>query len=188
LVLGSSVGFLFFVLCSLFARRATSSLFYFMTQQSNIHTHQLPAPFLAVIFRIGGESYGLAVETVREIVNVPALLPIAGAPGYLAGLLNLRGVFLPVLDGRVLVSQPLPIALNNQVIILGGAAAEFGLLIDQALTIEQVTPLPSTALPRCAKLPLFEHLLSYDQHAAFHIDLDGLRALLPARLNETVSS
>jgi chemotaxis signal transduction protein len=158
-----------------------------MTQQIDMHVQELPAPFLAVISRIGGESYGLSVDGVREIVSLPALLPLSGAPNYVAGLFNLRGIFLPVLDGRALVNQPAPLDLSNQVLVLGNTTAEFGLLVDQALIIDLVAPMPTTALPRYAKLPLLAHLLSYGEHAAFHIDLHGLRALLPVRSSEMVS-
>jgi purine-binding chemotaxis protein CheW len=139
----------------------------------------LPAPFLAVSFSIAGQMYGIAVAQVHEIVSVPALLPIGGAPAYLPGMLNLRGLFLPVLDGRALVDAPAQLDLSNQVVILGAAAPEFGLLVDQAHVVHSATPIPSTMMPLCSSLPLYEYMLTIGEHAAFHIDLDRLRILLP---------
>ena len=137
------------------------------------------APFLAVSFGIAGQLYGIAVELVHEIVSIPALLQVGGAPAYLPGMLNLRGLFLPVLDGRVLVDAPAPLELSNQVVILGALAPEFGLLVDQAHVVHPATALPSTTMPYCSALPLWGHMLCIGEQAAFHIDFDRLRALLP---------
>jgi purine-binding chemotaxis protein CheW len=136
-------------------------------------------PLLAVTFSIAGQLYSIAVALVYEIVSIPALLPVGGAPPYLPGMLNLRGLFLPVLDGRVLVDAPAPLELRNQVIILGSTAPEFGLLVDQAHVVHPATPTPSTTMPYCSALPLWDHMLTLGDQAAFHIDLDRLRTLLP---------
>ena len=136
------------------------------------------APFLAVMFLIAGQRYGISVALVREVVSIPALVPIAGAPPYLRGLLNLRGLFLPVLDGRVLVSAEALLDLSHQVMIIGSAEPEFGLVVDQAESVRQVTVVPGSAIARWATLPLFEHMLSDGASAAFHVDIAGLRTLL----------
>jgi purine-binding chemotaxis protein CheW len=136
------------------------------------------APFLAVSFGIAGQLYGIAVAQVHEIVSVPALLRVGGAPPYMPGMLNLRGVFLPVLDGRALVHAAAPLDLSSQVVILGDPAPEFGLLVDQAYVVHPATALPSTTMPHCSALPLCEHMLCIGEQVAFHIDFARLRALL----------
>jgi purine-binding chemotaxis protein CheW len=86
---------------------------------------------IVVRFQLGHQHYGLPITMVHEIVRLPALTMLAGAPPALCGLLNLRGQHLPVLDGRVLVGEPASFDLNNQIVIAGRGAPELGLLVDQ---------------------------------------------------------
>lgn len=140
---------------------------------------QAKGGFLAVTCMIAGQEYGLPVTAVREVVSVPSMLPLAGAPSYVRGLLNLRSRFIPVLDGRTLVGQPAPIELTNQVIILGKAAPEFGLLVDQARSVSQVTPALSVTAPRETGLPILGDVLEASDRAALLLNVQALRELLP---------
>ncbi len=135
--------------------------------------------FLTVTCVIAGQAYGLPIGEVREVVSVPALLPLAGAPAYLPGLLNLRGQFIPVLDARSLVGMPARIAVTDQVIILGGAEPEFGLLVDVAQAVRLVSIAPSRATPRRAGAPILGSVVNSGDQAALLLDVDALRALLP---------
>ena len=52
-------------------------------------------------FRLGAEEYGIDILTVQEIRSHEAPTRIAHAPGFLKGVMNLRGVIVPVVDMRV---------------------------------------------------------------------------------------
>ncbi len=58
-----------------------------------------------LVFRAGGESYGLSMECVREVERVSRVTPVPGAPEFVRGLVNLRGEILPLLDVAALFSQ-----------------------------------------------------------------------------------
>src|SRR5665811_2304944 len=51
-----------------------------------------------LIFGHRGARYGLNVRAVREIVWLPELSPIEELPPYIAGVFNLRGRIVPVMD------------------------------------------------------------------------------------------
>jgi purine-binding chemotaxis protein CheW len=53
-----------------------------------------------VVFRLGEEAFGLRLEEVREINMVGQITPVPRAPGFVEGVLNLRGEVMPVLDLR----------------------------------------------------------------------------------------
>jgi purine-binding chemotaxis protein CheW len=54
-----------------------------------------------VLFRLMGEEYGVPIGVVQEIVRVPAeLTRIPNTPDFIEGVINLRGVVLPVVDQR----------------------------------------------------------------------------------------
>ncbi len=56
-----------------------------------------------IVVGIAGESYAVPMSDVREVVTGPLLTPLPGAPDAVAGLLNVRGEVIPVVDGHALV-------------------------------------------------------------------------------------
>jgi purine-binding chemotaxis protein CheW len=52
-------------------------------------------------FRLGGESYGIEILKVQEIRGYEAPTMIANAPPFIKGVINLRGVIVPILDLRI---------------------------------------------------------------------------------------
>jgi len=51
-------------------------------------------------FVLGGESYGIGIQQVREIIRPTAITPIPQMPAHIKGVINLRGKIIPVLDLR----------------------------------------------------------------------------------------
>ncbi len=88
------------------------------------------------------QQYGLPLTAVLQVVRLPALLTLVGAPRWICGLLNLRGHYLPVLSGRVLVDAEPHYDLTNQIIIVGNMhqhrspSPRFGLLVDQVHDVQ----------------------------------------------------
>ena len=63
-----------------------------------------PAPLAAsrefLTFRLGAVAYGIDILKVQEIRGYEAPTLIAGAPSFMRGVLNLRGVIVPIVDLR----------------------------------------------------------------------------------------
>ena len=60
-----------------------------------------------VVFQLGNESYGLPIGSVDEIVRCPDnLTRVPRAPGFVRGLINLRGKAVPIIDQRERFSAP----------------------------------------------------------------------------------
>jgi purine-binding chemotaxis protein CheW len=134
-------------------------------------------PLTIVSFQLGPQQYGLPIEAVREIVRLPALIALTGAPPALCGLLNLRGFYLPVLDGRVLVGETPHYTLNSQIMLVGHSRPKLGLLVDQ---VERVTTLPRasrTPIQRGVAAPLLDSVIDDPQGAIILLDLAVLVAL-----------
>ncbi|HNO75319.1 chemotaxis protein CheW [Nitrosomonas mobilis] len=55
--------------------------------------------FLA--FRLGKEEYGIDILKVQEIRGYDAITKIANAPEFIKGMVNLRGVIVPIVDMRI---------------------------------------------------------------------------------------
>jgi chemotaxis signal transduction protein len=83
-----------------------------------------------VVFGLGREEYALPIEQVQEIIRAvqPRSLPHAD-PGLL-GVINLRGVTIPVFDlGLVLGGAPQ--AGNGKIIVVEGQSQRVGIVVDE---------------------------------------------------------
>jgi purine-binding chemotaxis protein CheW len=60
-----------------------------------------------VVFRLGGDEFGLPIEAVNEVARVPdQITRLPKAPKFLEGVVNLRGEVLPVVDQRRRFDMP----------------------------------------------------------------------------------
>jgi len=57
-------------------------------------------------FRLDGQEYGIAILKVQEIKGWDKMTPIPNSPPYVKGVLNLRGVIVPVFDLRLRFGLP----------------------------------------------------------------------------------
>ncbi len=99
-------------------------------------------------FRLGDEDYGIDILRVQEIRSFERPTRIAGAPPFVKGVVNLRGVIVPIVDLR------LKFALARcdyddftVVIVLNIGARVVGVVVDAVsdvitLTAEQLRPIP----------------------------------------------
>jgi len=51
-------------------------------------------------FRIGEEEFGVDILMVQEIIRLPVITPIPNAPRFILGMINLRGLVIPIIDLR----------------------------------------------------------------------------------------
>ncbi len=108
-------------------------------------------PTLSVLtFGLAGETYALETKHVRQVFRLHRLTPLPGTPPHVAGVTNLRGNVLAVLDLRSFFDIPTRgLAEFDRVVVLGDPAhGGFGLLTD---SIDGVRALPVGEL--AANLP-----------------------------------
>lgn len=99
-------------------------------------------------FRLGAEEYGVDILKVQEIRGYDAITQIANAPVFVKGVINLRGVIVPIVDMRIKFA--LGDAEYDQftvVIILNVAGRVVGIVVDAvsdviSLAQEQFRPTP----------------------------------------------
>ncbi|MDR3578730.1 MAG: chemotaxis protein CheW [Oryzomonas sp.] len=53
-----------------------------------------------VSFELDGEEYGIDVLTVREIIRMPSVTKMPNTPDYVDGIINLRGMVVPIVSLR----------------------------------------------------------------------------------------
>ena len=106
----------------------------------------LPAEVLS--FRLGAEEYGIDILKVQEIRGYERPTRIANAPDFMKGVVNLRGVIVPVVDMRLhLGLTHAAYDAATVVIILNVAKRTVGMVVDSVsgvleLHAHQVQPAP----------------------------------------------
>jgi purine-binding chemotaxis protein CheW len=140
---------------------------------------------LLVTFSIERQWYALPLEAVLQVVRLPALLHLAGAPPILCGMLNLHGQYLPVLSGRSLMDAPVQYELNNQIIVVGQMDAQstprFGLLVDQVHDVYTCYAGQVTALARHAASAFLRGVVHIQDRSILLCDVAELPALIPGQ-------
>jgi len=82
---------------------------------------------------VRGQVYGVDVQQVREIVRAQALTPLPRAPELVEGVIDLRGVIVPVVDlGRALGGAPIADSAASRIAIVEVDGMAFGLRADAA--------------------------------------------------------
>jgi len=100
-----------------------------------------------VTFSLEGETYGVNVMQVQEVLKLTEVAPVPGAPAYVLGIINLRGNVVTVVDTRRLFDLP-PRSADDatRIVILEVERQVVGILVDSvAEVVELDTSLVETA-------------------------------------------
>lgn len=93
-----------------------------------------------VVFRLGAEEFGVPIMCVQEIVRVPEQLTrVPRTPAFVEGVINLRGVVLPVIDQRARLGLP-PLARNDgqRIMVFAQGAQRTGFIVDAVAEVLRV--------------------------------------------------
>jgi purine-binding chemotaxis protein CheW len=108
-------------------------------------------PTQLISFAIGDDQYGVDIMAVREIKGWTDITPLPGQAEYVRGVLNLRGVIVPIVDLRCRFDQGLTKATPLHIVIIVQINSKpIGLLADRVLDIvaledSQIKPVPRAA-------------------------------------------
>lgn len=100
----------------------------------------MAAELQMVGFRVGQQSYALPISAVREIVRPPEITAVPQSPAHVAGVMNLRGRIVPVVDLRRRFGQPVEPSAKNRVLVIDIHEKLMGLLVDAASEVLKVAP------------------------------------------------
>jgi purine-binding chemotaxis protein CheW len=90
-------------------------------------------------FRVGTGIYALDVAHVREVVRWQSATPLPKAPRLIEGVIDLRGVVVPVVDlGRALGAPALVPGPSARIAIVDSDGLVMGLAVDAAVEVMSV--------------------------------------------------
>jgi purine-binding chemotaxis protein CheW len=92
-------------------------------------------------FRIGNETYGVRIASVREIVRVPEITVVPNAPEVIEGVINLRGKIIPVMDLRKRFGNPATQPdKKNRILVVELENKLLGLIVSSASEVLKIPP------------------------------------------------
>jgi purine-binding chemotaxis protein CheW len=144
-----------------------------------------------ISFSIDNDQYGVDIMSVREIKGWSEITHIPKQPEHVRGVLNLRGVMVPIIDLRCRFGQGLTQATPiHIVIIVQVGARQVGLLADRVLDIvssdaSQIQPVPRIA--QASRIDFLSGLVTVEDSMIALIDLPNLLSA-PVSAHEEASA
>jgi purine-binding chemotaxis protein CheW len=94
-------------------------------------------------FSLAGEEYGIGILKVKEIIGLMTITPIPQTPGYIKGVINLRGKVIPVIDLRLKFGMESIANTERTCVIVvevsgGGRKIQMGVLVDSVSEVRNV--------------------------------------------------
>ena len=132
--------------------------------------------FLA--FKLGAEEYGIDILRVQEIRSYEEPTRIANAPPFIKGVVNLRGVIVPIVDMRLKFNLE-TISYDNftVVIVLNIGNRVMGMVVDAVSDVITLTPEQLHPVPEFNSAIASDHLLAIgaiEQRMLILVDIEKL--------------
>ncbi|MCK5706331.1 MAG: chemotaxis protein CheW [Candidatus Aureabacteria bacterium] len=100
--------------------------------------------FQFINFLVDKEWYGIAIIKVKEIIKVPQITYLPSSPSFIAGICNLRGNILTVINTkRIFGLSDTPITTDSRVVVVDSGKITLGFLVD---AVSEVVELPKSAI------------------------------------------
>jgi purine-binding chemotaxis protein CheW len=115
------------------------------TAQQRTHGGPATAPMVSqyLIFSLGGELFGVATLRVREIIEYGNITSVPMMPGYMRGVINLRGSVVPVIDLHARFGRSATeVSRRTCIVILEVQSEEdthvLGIIVDAVSAVRQI--------------------------------------------------
>ncbi|MBK6862578.1 MAG: chemotaxis protein CheW [Ideonella sp.] len=132
--------------------------------------------FLA--FKLGAEEYGIDILRVQEIRSYEAPTRIANAPAFIKGVINLRGVIVPIVDMRIKFAlAAASYDAFTVVIILNIGQRVVGMVVDAVSDVITLAPEQLRPVPEFSSAIATDHLLAIgavDDRMLILVDIEKL--------------
>lgn len=94
-----------------------------------------------VVTRVGTTLCGIDIDNVHEIIPVPSITSVPKSPVNMLGVIDVRGVVIPVADLRACLGfPPAPFTPDTRIVLVSHHNEKIGLVVD---AVSEVTTLPA---------------------------------------------
>lgn len=110
---------------------------------------KMAKPGQYLTFTLNSQLYGVPIGTVREINRLSDITPVPRTPAFVAGVMNLRGKVIPVLNLRLKLGfEQVPHTKETCIIVIETPVGQVGMTVDSVsgvieLVSSQIEPTPN---------------------------------------------
>ena len=128
----------------------------------------------AVVFKLGGEEYAFAIDSVAEIIDMTPITPIAEAPEGVEGVVNIRGQIVTIGSLHRRLGIPIDKEAHQKIIICDTPKGRLGFFVDSVSDVARIRTEELRAEQE--RGGLFSHTLCFDggKRLVLLFDLDRL--------------
>jgi purine-binding chemotaxis protein CheW len=131
-----------------------------------------------LLVRLGGETYAIQAARVEELARWTAPTPVPGAPPALMGIINQRGVVLPVININLLLglAETAPVR-STRVIVAHHEDVQLGLLVDAVIDLMELPDAlrePVVATLSAQGTRLLQAMIRWEEHLIGVLELGAV--------------
>jgi purine-binding chemotaxis protein CheW len=138
----------------------------------------LPSISEFLAFKLGKEEYGIDILRVQEIRSYEQPTRMANAPAFIKGVINLRGVIVPIIDMRLKFNlEQASYDGFTVVIVLNIGHQVVGMVVDSVSDVISLSPQQMCPVPEFSSAVDSDHLLAIgqvDQRMLILLDIEKL--------------
>ncbi|MCL6639032.1 MAG: chemotaxis protein CheW [Firmicutes bacterium] len=104
-----------------------------MEKSPDVHEEQM------VIFQLSGQTYGVGISSVYEIIRMETITRVPRTPHFVEGVINLRGRIIPVIDlCKRLGLEDMGRSGASRIIIVDVGGQVIGIIVDSVSEVLRV--------------------------------------------------
>ncbi|HQS67648.1 MAG TPA: chemotaxis protein CheW [Sulfuricurvum sp.] len=100
-------------------------------------------------FYLGNEQYGIAIDRIKEIIAMMKVTHIPKTPDFMRGVINLRGLIIPVVDTRLRFGMEFREPdMHTTIVIVEVEKINIGFIVDRVEEVASIDPSHLSEPPR----------------------------------------
>ena len=124
------------------------------------------------VFKIADEEYAFDIEEVQEIIRYDTITPVPEAPGYMEGILNLRGSVIPIISLPSRLGFGFDVTDKTKIVVCSVGDEKIGFIVDD---VNEILFVEDAYISKAvSEEALFEEVINLD---------DGKRVILKIKVD-----
>ncbi len=133
-----------------------------------------------VVFRLAQQTFAFSIESVNQIIDMVAIMPLPKADPLIEGAINYHGKMIPTIDmRRLFLNQRHPCGLHTPILLVTIEKQMIGLIVDEVCDVNsvptgQITKTADFLPNRVPSIPSLRGLTSVAGETVMLLDLNHI--------------
>jgi purine-binding chemotaxis protein CheW len=133
-----------------------------------------------LIFRLDQQVFAFSIDSVFQIIDMVAIMPLPKAEPTFEGVINLHGRMVPIINlHRLIYDKPCPFGLHTPILLVKIENQMIGLIVDEVLDVNSIPSnriaKPADFLPAGIRsIPILKGLTTAGKETVILLDLDHI--------------